>query len=59
MKEFAPLGADSFLKEQTPFWKGYIIQGSKQEATKDITLCKNDIKYVGAPIHHNKGKGFP
>ena len=33
MKEFAPLGAYSFLKEQTPFWKNLIVKGDEQVFT--------------------------
>ena len=51
-KEFAPVGANSFLQELTLFQKGFITQGSKQEVTK---LFPFEImrKYGDVPIHFN------
>ena len=43
-KEFAPVGANSFLKELTCFWKGFVTLGSKQEVTKVVSLCKHSRK---------------
>ena len=43
-KEFAPIGANSFLTEQTPCWKSCVIQKSKQQVTKVVSLCKNGRK---------------
>ena len=37
-------GANSFLKEQTPVWKGFDVQSSKQEVTKFVSLGKNGQK---------------
>ena len=35
-KEFAPMGANSFLLEYTSFKKGLVVQDSKKEVTKDV-----------------------
>ena len=43
-KEFAPVGANSFLKELTSFWKGFVTLGSKQEVIKVVSLCKHSRK---------------
>ena len=37
-KEFAPVGANSFFKELTPFWKSYALQESKQGVKKVVSL---------------------
>ena len=40
-KNLLPLGPDSFLLEQTPFWKGLRVQKSKQEVAKVVSLVQN------------------
>ena len=44
------LGADSFLVEYAPFWKGY-IWGNNHEVTKVVSFeKKNAEKYGGLPL---------
>ena len=43
-KNLLPLGANSFLLEQTPFQKGYGKQESKLEVIKVVSLVKNGRK---------------
>ena len=43
--------ADSVLQEKILFWKGFILQASKQEVTKVVSLYKNG----GIPM----SGGFP
>ena len=36
-----------------PFWKGFVVQGSKQEVTKVVPLCKNgEKKYCNHILIH-------
>ena len=42
-KELAPEDGKSSLKEQSPFWMGFIIQGSKQVITEVVSLCENGV----------------
>ena len=35
---------DSFLSEQIQFGTGFVVQGSKQEVTKDVFFCKYNSK---------------
>ena len=45
--KFFPLKVD-------PFWKGFYTEGSKQEVTKVVSLCKYDRKkHERIPIHLN------
>ena len=39
-KDFAPLEANSFLYDLTPFRKGFVFGESKQEVTKVVPFCK-------------------
>ena len=51
-KNVLPLGANSFLLEQTSFQKGPVVQESKQEDTKWLTLVENgrkSTKCISAP----------
>ena len=45
-KNLLPLGANSFLLEQTLFQKGTGVPESKQEVTKVVFLVKNSRKSV-------------
>ena len=54
-KEFAPIGANSFLEELTPFMKAFVLQGNSQKNTEVGLFCKivgKDNVY----IHTSKNK---
>lgn len=48
------LGAIFSLKKKTLFWKDYVIQESKQGATKVVIRCENGGENRGVPIYLNK-----
>ena len=37
--KFTPLTANSFLSVLTPFWKGFVIEGHKEEVPTVVPLC--------------------
>ena len=39
-KNLLPLGANSFLVEESPFQKGFVVQTNKQEVSKIVSLVK-------------------
>ena len=39
-KEFAPLGANSFIEEQTPLWKGFFVLRNNQEVAEIASFWK-------------------
>ena len=51
-KNLLPLGANSFLVEQTPFQKGLDVKKRKQEVTKVLSLIKwqNNLCNVSRPL---------
>ena len=51
MKEFAPLGANSFQQEQIPVQMDQTNYGIKQEAMKTAPLVKTVKRQRGALIH--------
>lgn len=48
------LGAIFFPLKKTLFWKDYVIQESKQGATKVVIRCENGGENRGVPIYLNK-----
>lgn len=48
------LGAIFPFKKKTLFWKDYVIQESKQGATKVVIRCENGGENRGVPIYLNK-----
>ena len=60
-KELAPLGANSFLRQLTSIWKGFVVQGTKKKSQKlfpsikwKISLYKMEEKQSSSDncLHH-------